>query len=66
MKWWYIFQAHAGTRMLENPTKWSNQNEGTCGTHHTAWINGHRPKNPGDLVVRKFQIMQIHIALLTN
>ena len=40
--------------MLEKPTKWSNQNEGTCDMHHTAWIiNGHHPKNSGDLVVRK-------------
>ena len=49
--------------MLEKPTKWSNQNKGTCGTHDTAWINDHHPRNPGDLVVRKFQIMQIYIAL---
>ena len=49
---WYRFMGAAGTRLPERPPNWSSQSEGVCGTHCPGYLNGHHPKNPGELVTR--------------
>ena len=50
---WYRFMAPAGTRIPEKPPNYSNGSDGPCGTYHPGWLNGHHPKQPGQLVKRK-------------
>ena len=50
---WYRFMAPAGTRIPEKPPNYSNGSDGPCGTYYPGWLNGHHPKQPGQLVKRK-------------
>ena len=52
-KKWYRFMAPAGTRIPEKPPNFSNYLDGPCGTFYPGWLNGHHPKQPGQLVNRK-------------
>ena len=52
-KKWYRFMAPAGTRIPEKPPSYSSYLDGPCGTRHPGWLNGHHPKQPGELVKRK-------------
>ena len=52
-KKWYRFMAPAGTRIPEKPPSYSSYLDGPCGTRHPGWLNGHHPKQPGQLVNRK-------------
>ena len=45
--------APAGTRIPEKPTNYSSYTENPCGTYYPGWLNGHHPKQPGQLVKRK-------------
>ena len=43
----------AGTRISEKPPNYSSYTERPCGTYYPGWLNGHHPKQPGQLVKRK-------------
>ena len=45
--------APAGKRLPESPPKFSNHDEGVCGTQWTGWLKGHHPKKPGELITGK-------------
>ena len=49
---WYRFMAPAGTRIPEKPPNFSDWRYGPCGTLYPGWLNGHHPKQPGQLVNR--------------
>ena len=58
-KKWYRFMAPAGTRISEKPPN-PSYSQGLCGTYYPGWLNGHHPKQPGQLVNRKVCFVHTH------